>query len=413
MQMNGADSASTGELPDRVRSEFPITASRAYLFSGGLAPASRAVADAVEEWIRRWQFDPAVAWDHLFTEWEAVRIRLARLFGVTPASIAIVDGTSRASNLAVALLGSRRGGNVVVDATTYPSSLFPWLLPERAEIEVRRASSGAAGLAATPEDFEPLVDERTVAVSITHVDPLSGFRHDLRPIADLAHSHGAVLIVDIAQSAGVVPLDLVEQGVDLAAGTAMKWLLGPPGIGYLYVSEAVLAATGAPQVGYLGADLEPGDPLQLRLREDARRHELGLASLLGMPGFRAGLDLILDVGVPAIGAHVEGLLARCIDGLHAIGLKTTTPAEPAHRAGLLAIPAKSPADLQAFLRERGVDIWGHEPANLIRVDPHLFNNHDDIERFLDGIESYLDVHGPDSIQGARATSSQPPEATRT
>ena len=397
--MTGADRTSMRALPGRVRSDFPITASRAYLFSGGLAPASKAVTAAVEDWIHCWSFDPAVAWDHLFTEWEAVRERLAHLLGATPASIAIVDGTSRASNLAVALLSPRRGANVVVDATTYPSSLYPWLLPERGGIEVRRAPSGAAGLAATPADFEPLIDEGTVAVSITHVDPLSGFRHDLRPIADLAHAHGAALIVDVAQSAGVVPLGLVDDGVDLAAGTAMKWLLGPPGIGYLFVSSSLLAATGAPQVGYLGADLDPGDPSHLLLREDARRHELGLASLLGMPGFRAGLDLISDVGVPVIGTHVEGLLDRCLGGLAAFGLQAATPTDPRRRAGLLAIPAKNPADLQAFLRKRGVDVWGCEPASLIRVDPHLFNNHDDIDRFLEGIEDYLHLRGPSSIQG--------------
>ena len=333
-------------------------------------------------------------WDERFSEWEAVRERLARLLGVTPGSIAIVDGTSRASNLAVALLSQRNTGNVVVDPTTYKSSLFPWLLPERAGLEVRRAVSRSGALAAAPGDFEPLIDDRTVAVSITHVDPVSGFRHDLRPLADLAHAHGSAFIVDVAQSAGVVPLDLIEQGVDLAAGTAMKWLLGPPGIGYLYVSEALLAATGAPQVGYLGADLDPMDSSRLRFRAGARRHELGLPSLLGLPGFRAGLDLILDTGVPLIAAHVEGLVDRCLDGLRTLGIEATTPVDHGYRAGMVVIPAKRPSELHAYLRQRSVDVWRHEARGFIRVDPHLFNSHRDIDRFLDRMESYLSVAGP-------------------
>ena len=393
--VTAANRTSSCDLPGPIRSEFPVTASRAYLLSGAIAPASRAVTAALEDWIKSWSFEPAVVWDERFSESDAVRERLARLLGVTPGSIAIVDGTSRASNLAVGLLSQRRIGNVVVDATTYKSSLFPWLLPERAGLEVRRAVSRAGALAAAPVDLEPLIDDRTVAVSITHVDPVSGFRHDLRPIADLAHAHGSAFIVDVAQSAGIVHLDLIEQGVDIAAGTAMKWLLGPPGIGYLYVSEDLLAVTGAPQVGYLGADLDPMDSSHLRLRAGARRHELGLPSLLGMPGFRAGLDLILDIGVLPIAAHVEGLIDRCLDGLQTLGLEATTPSDHRSRAGMLVIPAERPTELHAFLRERGVDVWSHEARGFIRVDPHLFNSHHDIDRFLDGMESYVSLRGSD------------------
>ncbi len=396
--MPAANRASSYELPGPIRSEFPVTASRAYLLSGALAPASRTVTSALEDWIRAWTVDPAALWDERFAEWEAVRERLALLLGVTAGSIAIVDGTSRASNLAVGLLAQRRTGNVVVDATTYKSSLFPWLLPERAGLEVRRAVSRAGAPAAAPEDFEPLIDSQTVAVSITHVDPSTGFRHDLRPIADLAHSRGSAFIVDVAQSAGIVPLDLIEQGVDLAAGTAMKWLLGPPGIGYLYVSEALLAVTGAPQVGYLGADLDPSDSSRLRLRPGARRHELGLASLIGLPGFRAGLDLVLAIGVPRIAAHVEGLLDRCFDGVRALGLETTTRPDRRSRAGMLVIPVQHPSELHAFLRQRRVDVWSHEVRGFVRVDPHLFNTSDDIDRFLDGMETYLSVAGAEATR---------------
>ena len=94
--------------------------------------------------------------------------------------------------------------------------------PRRAGVEVRRASSGRAGLAASVDELAALVDDRTVAVSISHVERETGVRHDLRPIADLAHEHGAVLIVDLAQSAGVLPIDVARDGIDLASGTAMK-----------------------------------------------------------------------------------------------------------------------------------------------------------------------------------------------
>lgn len=386
---------------ESLRAEFPVTDSRAYLFTGGIAPASRTVARAVEEWIERWSLQPAGVWDELLGELDAVRVRLARLLSVNPGSIAIVDGVSRASNLAVGLLPVRSPANVVVDATTYKSSLYPWLVPERCWAEVRRAPSGDSGLAARLEDLEPIVDNKTVAVSITHVDPRTGFRHDLRPIADLAHAHGAMLIVDVAQSAGAVPLNLVEEGVDLAAGTAMKWLLGPPGIGFLYVSEALLAITGAPQVGYLGARLDAAEPPNLVLSPDARRHELGLPNLLGMPGFRAGLDLILAVGVSPISRHIERLTDRLLEGLLALGLEPTTPHDPSRRAGLMTVPAEQPDALHRLLRECGVDVWSHHGPEFIRADAHLFNNDEDIDRLLEGLAEYRRLHGAAAIQGSK------------
>jgi len=386
------------ELPGRFRAEFPITATRAYLFGGGLAPAPLRASEAVGSWIRTWSLNPLEAWDHLTTETDAVRERLGRLFGAEPATIAIVDGASRASNIAVGLLDAPPGSNVVVDATTYPSSLYPWMLRAEAGVEVRSAPSDRAGMGSAIRDLERLVDERTVAVSVTHVHPHTGFRHDLRPIADLAHAHGAVLIVDVSQSAGVVPIDMAAEGIDLAAGTAVKWLMGPPGIGFLYESAELLSRTGAPHVGYMGAELDASDPASLRIRPDARRHELGLPSLLGMPGWRAGLDLVLEAGVPAIFRHVEALVDRCLAGLDDIGLAVTTPRERARRAGLVSIPARTPLELRAFLRERGVDVWGFPRGSLIRADAALFNDGQDIDRFLDGLSAYADQVGRGAVQ---------------
>lgn len=382
----------------RLRHEFPIIGTRTYLFSGGFAPAPRRATHAVAQWLEFWSADPAAAWERRFAATELARERVARLLGAEPRSIAITDNTSRACNLAVALLNAPSGANIVVDATTYPSCLYPWLPPIRAGIEVRHAQSGLAGLAGSMTDFALLVDDRTVAVSVTHVDPTTGVRHHLRPLADLAHAHGAVLIVDIAQSAGVIPIDVEAEGIDLAAGTAMKWLLGPPGIGYLYVSPDLLARTGAPQVGYVGTELDPTDEGRVRIHPDARRHELGLPSMLVMPGFAAALGLVEEAQVTAIATHVETLVDHLLTGLDTLGLSPATPFDSALRAGLVAVPARDSVRLHAFLRDRRIDVWGSERRRMIRIDPHLFNDEQDIDRCLNCLEDYITAHGRDAIQ---------------
>jgi selenocysteine lyase/cysteine desulfurase len=374
----------------RLRGEFPIVGERSYLFSGGLAPAPRRASLAIAAWLDLWSHDPATAWQRRFEATEIVRERLARILGVPPRTLALTDGTTRACNLAVELLRPEAGSNVVVDATTYPSCLYPWLPPIRPDVEIRRApsSSANAGLAAGASGVAALMDGRTMAVVVSHVAPETGVRHDLRAMADSAHAGGAVLIADIAQSAGVLPLDLDADGVDLAAGTAMKWLLGPPGIGYLYVSEALLTRTAAPQAGYIGARLDPDGSDRLLLDPDARRHELGMPPLLTMPGFAAGLELIEEAGVSVIAAHVEELVERCLAGLARRGLRVTTPSDPALRAGLVVVPAREPSRVAAYLRDRGVDVWGSDRRGLIRIDPHLFDDGADIDRCLDALDAY-------------------------
>ncbi len=393
---------------ERLRDEFPIVRERTYLFSGGIAPAPRRASDAVAEWVGLWSRDPAAVWQRRFEASEVARERLARLLGVPSRTIALTDGTSRACNLAVALLDPPAGANVVVDATTYPSCLYPWLPPVRTGLEVRRAASGLAGLGAGAADVEARLDDRTVAVSVSHVAPETGFRHDLRALAEVAHAAGAVLVADIAQSAGIVPLDLVGDGVDLAAGTAMKWLLGPPGIGYLYVSESLLARTGAPHVGYAHARLDPDDGEHVLLDPDARRHELGLPSLLVMPGFAAALEVIEEVGVPAIQAHVGGS-RRTTHGRPRPARPARHHADrsPAPRGGSSAVPAREPSRVAAYLRDRRVDVWGSDKRGLIRIDPHAFNDTADIDRCIDALAACQASDGAAPFQPPRHEAGPP------
>ena len=180
-------------------------------------------------------YDPAYHRARYFDEWEILRTRLAAVVGGDPGEVALVDNTSRGSNLAVQMIGVPAGANIVTDPTSHPSAVWPWLLPDRTPVEVRTVPGGppstwGAGL-------EGLVDERTIAVIVSHVDARTGFRHDLRRLAHLAHDAGGYLMVDAAQSAGALEIHAAADGVDFMSGTVMKWLLGPPGLGFLYASS--------------------------------------------------------------------------------------------------------------------------------------------------------------------------------
>ncbi len=374
--------------PEAARACFPITGTRAYLFSGGLAPAAASVRAAHDRWTEAWTYDPAAPYAAYQEEWELARKRFAALIRAEPDEVAVLDHTSRGSNLIVQMLPAPEGGNVVVDDFTYPSSVYPWLLAPKSHIEIRhvRARDNCVFVA----DMASAVDDRTVAISVSHVSPKSGFRHDLAALADLAHAHGGFLVVDAAQSAGALDLDVRRMGVDFLSTCAMKWLLGAPGVGFLYIAREHAERFEPPQVGYAGVSRPLGAAIDapLEYRPGARRHEQGMPSLAGVAASRAGLELLLEIGTDVVQRHVLELGARCIEGLLARDLKLYTRVDPELRAGVIALPVNDGQLVVSFLRERAIDVWTDPAQTLLRIDPHVFNNVSDLQRMFDGLDEY-------------------------
>jgi len=372
---------------EEFRAQFPALQTRAYLFSGALTPAAATVRAEWDKWTDAWSADP----NSVYTEeamlggMASLRQAFARLLNATPEEIALTDSTSRAANIAIRILADRGSGNVVVDESTYPSSVYPWHAQGRDVHMVSTAHS--ADPSATVA--EAITDD-TIAVCVSHVSPFTGRRHNLALLSAAAHAHGALLMVDAAQSTGVVPLDTRAEGIDLLVTTGMKWLLGPPGIGYLYATEEVLATAPVLDVGYIGLDVPLGEWPVAELppvSPTARRYELGLPSLPALGASRAGVDLLLQVGLANISAHVEYLMTRCLDGLQELCLDVTTPRDPARRAGVLVFAHKQAAQLFEACRHKGVDI-GTLTGGRLRVDPHGFNNETDIDRFLESCRTF-------------------------
>jgi selenocysteine lyase/cysteine desulfurase len=314
---------------------------------------------------------------------DALRQAFAGLIGGDASGIALTDNTCRAANLAVRIAAARpQRSNVVVDDGTYPAGVYPWRA--HGTHEVRQVATD--GIADAAGAIAAAVDDRTAAVCITHVAPFTGRRHDLRALAEAAHAHGAWLMVDAAQSAGVVPIDVRAEGVDVLVTTGMKWLLGPPGVGYLFLAPHVLADAPVLDVGYIGLDVDLGDwPVDHvpPITPTARRYELGLPSLPALAASSAGIELLQDVGLDAVFARSTALVDRCLDRLEAFGVGIVTPRERGQRAGVIVFRHDQPGDLFSRCRRHGVDI-GVLPGG-VRVDPHAFNDEDDIDRLLEEV----------------------------
>jgi cysteine desulfurase / selenocysteine lyase len=361
----------------RIRDEFPITQSRAYFFAGGLAPLSRAARAAINSYAQAWEANPTAAY-RARPEADAACLRTAigGLIGCPADDVAIVDSTSRGNNLAAAMIGAPKGSNVVVDATTYPTALYPW---HARGVEVRVAEGESA------DAIGALVDERTVAVTVSHVSPWSGFRHDLRALSRIAHEVDAALVVDAAQSAGVVALDVEADGVDFLSFGAMKWLLGAPGVAFFYVRPERQECVPPPHLPS-HAHVEDGAVVAGR---GGRRHELSSTAWPALGACLAGLGLLGSVGGAAVERRVAELAGLVISGLWERGLRVRTPADPARRAGVVAFEARDAGRLVDALRARDVDVWGWDARGLVRVDPHIYNDDSDVCRFLAALDKLV------------------------
>ncbi|MEM2093038.1 MAG: aminotransferase class V-fold PLP-dependent enzyme [Candidatus Bathyarchaeia archaeon] len=224
----------------------------------------------------------------------------ANLINAKPEEIALVENTSTGLNIVANMLRYPRGSKVVTTDLEYPSVVYPWLRKGLGvNVHYVKNVEGMILL----DDIERDVDDKTLAVVISHVEYVNGFRNDLREISKIAHEHGAYLIVDAIQSAGIIPIDVKRDGVDFLATACYKWLLGPSGAGYLYVKEELIENFEPPFIGWASVKPEVFETLDLwdiwnlRLSENASRFEVGSPSAISFIGASEAIKMLLKLGI--------------------------------------------------------------------------------------------------------------------
>ncbi len=369
--------------PEEVRNLYPLLAERAFLFSGGLAPASLRTKQAIERFTNELTFETAERYKNLNEEYRIVQQLFAGLIGADQSEIVITDTTAAGSNLAVEMIERSPGTNVVVDHFGYGSSIYPWKLPSRQHIELRFVAPRARTIHI--DDLAAAVDNDTIAISVSHVSEMTGFRHDLETIGTLAADYGAALLVDAMQSAGALQIDVHSAGVHFLSCGAMKWLLGSSGVGFFYCNEQYLQGL-PPRAGITGfaSQTVPWPERTLEPETGADRLRLGAPNLIGLAATKPGLEILHETGMQTVERHVLDLSGYCIDQLQSRDLTVLTPTPEHLRAGIVAIELENASEVCSHMASRGVDGWSY--GNMLRVDPHIFNNRGDIDRFLAALD---------------------------
>ena len=327
-------------------------------------------------------------WDLWLAEVEDARAEFARVVNAEPDEIALFTSVSAATAaLASSLDFTGRRRKVVVSEAEFPSVGQIWLAHRKygAKVVWLPVRDGVVHL----EDYEWAIDEETLLVSACHAYYQNGFVQDLPAIAEMAHGAGAWLYADAYQTTGIHVVDVEALKVDFLASGTHKFLMGIPGIAFLYVRHELIERLEPALTGWLGR----ADPFAFRVdrldwADTARRFDSGTPAVVNAYVARAGMAIINEIGVAAIQEWTDRLSRRLLEGGEERGLEVHGVRDVRRKTPSTAfvVPGDS-AVVEARLREKGIIASARGPA--IRLAPHFYNTTEDVDTALDALAEVL------------------------
>jgi len=362
-----------------LRSLFPVTEQHIFLNHAAIAPLSTKAADAMAAHVR----DVATEASHGYPRWlkqiNKVRKLAATLIGAGVDDIAFVGNTSSGLATIAESFPWQQGDAVMFAVPDYPANVYPWMHLKERGVQLCPVSRQNGRI--EPEQLEAAWTPNVRMLALSSVDYATGFAVDLPAIGRWCAQRDIRFAVDAIQSLGIMPLDVKECGIHFLAAGAQKWLLGPMGIGLLYLEPGQRARLRPPLVGWKSVVEPENFQLNFELREDAARFEPGTLNLPGIYGVGAALELLLDIGVENIRDRVFGLIDQLAGHCTELGLASPTPIEGGHRSGIYSVEVPEPERSYQTLMEAGV--FHSLRDGKLRFSPHFYNTDEEIDRTVE------------------------------
>jgi selenocysteine lyase/cysteine desulfurase len=383
----------------RIRSRFPVFERQVHLCSCTKGALSDVVEAGLQEFIRLWHQN-GIPWKIWMEKYEAIRHSFAKFIGAKPEEIAVIYSTSQGiSEIASALRFDKRK-KVVMGELDFPASGHIWLTQKLRGAEVTFLDS--VDNCVPVESYARAVDGNTIIVPVAHVSYKNGARADLDGIIRVAHDNGAYVIVDGYQVCGTEPVDVHALNADFYVTGTLKYLLGSPGLAFLYVKESLIESFRPTVTGAFAQRILFQDSLKnFEPASTARRYEMGTPAMPSIYGSAAALDLLTEIGLENVAAHITNLRNALGEGLRALQIVIKTPLENA--GPMIVIKAKDAEVLAGKLAER--NIIASAKFDGLRIAFHVYNTLDDVRAILEGLEENLDLvtveHERSVTSGAR------------
>ena len=364
-----------------LRSEFPILEHTTYLINNSLGAMPRQVHDELETFATQWETRGVRAWHEGWWEMSVTTgDLLAPLLGVRPGSVAMHQNVSVAAAIFLSAIDYPAERNrIVYTELNFPNVMYLLDGERRKGAEIVTVPSDD-GIGVPTERLLAAIDERTRLVPISHTLFRSAFVQDAQAIARRCREVGAVLLLDVYQSTGVMPLALEEWGAHAAVGGSVKWLCGGPGAGYLWVNPEV-ADTLEPSLTGWQSDEEPFAfrPGPIRYQKgSAWRFLTGTPNIPALYSCRSGYRIVAGVGAEKIRERSLYLTDYLIRLAEEAGFTVNTPRDPKHRGGTVSVWHEDAERLCKELIAREI-ICDYRPRAGIRLSPHFYNTEAELE----------------------------------
>jgi selenocysteine lyase/cysteine desulfurase len=364
------------------RRQFPIFERKIYLSSCSQGALSRPVEEGIQEFVESWH-RYGNPWESWVAQMEELRAEFAGLINAEPDEIAVTFSVSSALNSLASALSYSERPRVVTSDFDFPTVGHIWLAQQRRGAQVLFAA--ADGYRLPLSAFEALVDDRTGWVSTTHVCYKNGWKNNVGALAEMAHERGARLLIDAYQSMGTQPMDVKALDLDVLVTGALKYLLGSPGVAFMYLKKELIERLHPSDSGWFGQqNVFAYDVHRLEFARAARRFETGSPPVPNVYATLPALRLLAEVGLERIQAHVQRLADRFIAGARQRGFRLLTPEEPAFRGPLVMVGSNDGPALVESLARDGILCSTRDGA--LRVSLHYYNNASDVDAVLEALD---------------------------
>jgi selenocysteine lyase/cysteine desulfurase len=371
---------SAGPLPDRIRHRFPIFERLVYINSCSQGALSDAVRDSYAEYLHDWE-EKGAPWEYWVGREEAARAEFAGLINAEPDEVAVT--TSLSAGVSALASGLRYGARSKILTTDLE-------FPTVGQIWHAQESRGARVVHAHPDEFDRVIDEDTAIVSITHVSYRTGEMIDAKRVADLAHERGALVLLDAYQSAGSVPIDVKELGVDFLAAGTVKYLLGSAGLGFFYCRRELWERAWPTATGWFAdQDIFAMDIHDYSPSPTARRFQSGTPPIPSIYAGIAGIELMQEIGIEETREHVLHLNAHLVAGIDELGGTVVTPRERDRHGALICVKSNDVTELVAALGHWGI-VTSERDSNL-RISAHAYNSLEDVDLVLEALAGHREL----------------------
>ncbi len=374
------------------RKEFPVLDKTVYLISHSLGAMPRRTRDRLNEYADTWSTRSIRAWEEGWWEMPiAIGNLIGKIIGAGDGEVSMHPNVSIAQSIVASCFNwSGKRHKLVSEGLNFPSNLYIHRQLEALGARVVTVPSDD-GITVPLEKLLAAIDHETLLVSVSHVIFKSAFVQDLRAIIRRAHEVGALVVADIYQSAGAVPVDVRELDVDFATGGSVKWLCGGPGAGYLYVRRDLWPSLQPRLTGWMAhATPFAFDPGPIDFAPDAYRFLNGTPNIPGLYAARSGYEIIGEVGVENIRAKSVRQTSKLIALAEEAGFPVKTPKDPSQRGGTVTVDVPNGYEVTQELLRRDF-LVDYRPGAGIRIAPHFYTKDEELDLVIEEIASLAAV----------------------